>query len=115
MADGPIIMKANEIASKSELAEFRSQLSKELEQFRAHVSKNVIPIAKTLDEKIQSINTVSQVPTREPLQPLLIIVAALLICSILGSAGFLFVSLSKSTDIDQLKQELTRVVPKSDR
>ncbi|MBI4533253.1 MAG: hypothetical protein HY711_04830, partial [Candidatus Melainabacteria bacterium] len=65
-------MKAAQIASKSELTEFKSQLSKELEQFRAHVNKNIIPLSKALDEKIQSIEQLSKSPTKEPLKPLLI-------------------------------------------
>lgn len=106
-------LKAAQLADKSELTEFKSHLSKELEQFRAHISKNIIPIAKTLEEKRQSFDEAQKSPTREP--PLLILVATVLIFTILGSAGFLFVSLPKSTDIDQIKKELARVIQKPDK
>ncbi len=37
--------------TKSELAEFKRQLNKELEQYRSNINKTILPVAKVLEEK----------------------------------------------------------------
>ena len=85
--------------SKSDIAEFKSQLSKELEQFRAGINKNILPISKTIEEKIQSLQSAGK-GVGENLKPTLIGIGAVLIVLCIANTAVSFMSFSKVASLE---------------
>lgn len=100
--------KNSQEAKKAELAQFNASLSKELSEFRTHLNKNVLPISKTFEEKIQSIQATAKTTGKENQRPLLIGIAAAIIVTILACTGLLFSTTPKASDFAELKTELTK-------
>lgn len=63
---------AQEVA-RNEMEQFKNQLTKELDQFRAHVNKNILPIPKSIEDKIQQLQAPAKTKNvpQENLKPLL--------------------------------------------
>lgn len=103
--------KAAQEATRADLEHFRSQLSRELEQFRAHINKNVVPISKQIDEKLQAFQARAGTQ-RENLKPWLIAVAAVLLIAVAASAALVLTSMPKQTEISELHSLLSRLLEK---
>jgi len=103
-----ISSKSAQESMRAELEQFKNVLSKELNEFRAHVNKNILPVSKAIEEKVQAIQ-VSAKQGGEDSKPILLAVGAALLAAIIGSTVFLAMSLVKLSEISEIKVELSKV------
>jgi hypothetical protein len=102
--------------SKSELDQFKSELDKELDNFRAHVNKNILPVPKLIDDKIAAFQNGSKAkassPKQQPaenLKPILWTILAVLLIAVIGSTTF---TMGKLSEISDVKAQLTQIQEK---
>lgn len=106
--------KSAQDATKHELDLFKSQLAKELEQYRAQINKHVIPLSKTVDEKIKALQATSkQAP--DSLKPLLMKSIGVVLLVVLIANVVLFLQLMKLSEISQLKSQISDLSRKVDK
>ncbi len=101
--------------TKQDLQEFRTQLSKELEQYRAQINKNIIPLGKTIDEKIKAMKEVSADRGKDDIRSLVIKIAAVLAILIIASDVLVVVNMVKMSELVNLKGQVSSLSDKIDK
>lgn len=103
--------KAQETAQQ-QLEGFKKDLNSELDQFRAHINKNVVPIPKAIEDKIKQLETAARAGRADDVRPALLAAAAVIVATTVVSAAALFFSLGKSDELAAVKSELSRLTEK---
>jgi hypothetical protein len=101
--------------TKQDLQDFRTQLSKELEQYRAQINKNIIPLGKTIDEKIKAMKEVSADRGKDDIRSLVIKIAAVLAILIIASDVLVVVNMVKMSELVNLKGQVSSLSDKIDK
>ncbi len=101
-----------------ELDTFKKALTKELEQFRNQVNKAVLPVAKALEEKPEKLSKPAKEQKGQPVvvaparDPVMLGLLVALLAAVVITAGM---SISKLSEIDDLKAKVSELSTKLDK